>query len=227
MRKKTDKHAGFTLTCPPKPWRRRKPLRRQAGAAFTLIELLVVIAIIGLLTAILVPTITGALNSAKRARALSQIQDLDGALKRYFAEYGKMPVPVGGNGGDDKLFTGADQAAVIEILINSPYRTDTNANPRQIVFLDLDPASFNDANGDPLKTIVEMLDALHNDHIPYKDPWGDSYEDDGHDYGILMDLNFDEKITGTTGGFADIRAKVAVFSIGEKEDIENPPFKTW
>ena len=49
---------------------------------FTLIELLVVIAIIGILAVIIIPSIRGALKSAKKARTMSQIQDLDGALKR-------------------------------------------------------------------------------------------------------------------------------------------------
>ena len=78
-----------------------------------MIELLVVITIIGMLSAILIPSILGALKSAKRARALGQIRDLDGAVKRYFAEYGRMPVPAGQNGGADKVFTGAEQAQVV------------------------------------------------------------------------------------------------------------------
>ena len=197
----------------------RTIIYRKRG--FTLIELLVVIAIIGMLASILIPSIAGAFRSAKRARALSQIHDLDGAVKRYFAEYGKMPVPAGDNGGADKLYTGADQAKVIEILINSPKRADTNQNPKKIVFLDLDPGSFMNAAGRPVKS-VEDMQVLLKGGTPYKDPWG-------NDYGILMDLNFDEKISGTAGGFPDIRAKAAVYSLGEKgeEDKANPPFKTW
>lgn len=195
--------------------RRLAPL--QAG--FTLIELLVVITVIGILASILIPSIRGALKSAKRARAMSQIRDLDGAVKRYFAEYNRMPVPAGMMGQADKLFTGSDQAKVVEILINSPKRVDTNQNPRQIVFLDLDPASFSDGNGKPLKSVEDMQNQLASG-TPYKDPWG-------KDYGILMDLNFDEKIAGTSGGFPDIRAKVAVYSGGEEGKVDDPPYKTW
>jgi prepilin-type N-terminal cleavage/methylation domain-containing protein len=175
-------------------------------AGFTLIELLVVITIIGLLAAVLIPAINGAIKSAKKARAMGQIRDLDGAVKRYFAEYGKMPVLAGENGKPDKLYTGAEQGAVLEILIN----VTSNLNAKGIVFLDLDPASFG------VKTTAEMLVELKKG---YKDPWGG-------DYGILMDLNFDEKIS-PLGGFPEIRAKSAVYSGGEKLDVANPPYKTW
>lgn len=174
-----------------------------------MIELLVVITIIGMLSAILIPSILGALKSAKRARAMGQVRDLDGAVKRFFAEYGRMPVPAGQNGGMDRLYTGAEQAQVIEILINNSL--DATLNPRQLTFLDLDPASFG------VKTMVDMQAALRGG-APYRDPWGG-------DYGILMDLDFDDKITGTAYG--DIRAKVGVYSGGEATNSVTPPYKTW
>ena len=187
--------------------------RKIGSRGFTLIELLVVIVIIGLLAAILIPSVAGALKGAKKARAMSQIRDLDGAIKRYFAEYGKMPAPKDRtgleslNGSTDKLFTGKDQAMVIEVLLN----LNTNHNAKQIAFLDLDPSSFG------VKSVTEMQAALAAG-TPYKDPWGG-------EYGILMDLNFDDKITGTTYG--DIRAKSAVFSGGEATNAAAPPYKTW
>ena len=188
-----------------------KPMRRahDRSRGFTLIELLVVISIIGLLAAILVPAIVGAVNSAKHSRAMRQVSDLDGAIKRYLAEYGKMPAPAGDIGGPDKLYEGAEQAAIVEILMNNS--ENPKLNPRGIVFLDLDPNAFG------VKTIEEMKGLLRSG-APYKDPWG-------RDYGILLDLNFDEKID--VGGVADgIRAKVGVYSLGpDKKNftMENTP----
>jgi len=119
-----------------------------------------------------------------------------------------MPVPSGDNGGGDQIYIDAAQGAVVEILINETL--DPDANPKEIVFLDLDPASFG------VKSRAEMLVKLNASG--YQDPWGGSY-------GILMDLDFDEKITGTAYG--DLRMKVAVYSGGEEKDILNPPHKTW
>lgn len=217
MIERTRSSRGFTLierlACPPKPWRRR------ARQGFTLIELLVVIAIIGGLAAILIPSLAGALRSAKRARALSQITALEGAIKGFIGEYGIPPLPQGVNIGDaDQEFTGDAQAQIIQILCNWD---DANwpggkRNKREIVFLDLDPKSFD------VSSVSDMKDALIANG--YRDPWENPY-------GILLDLNLDDRIVGLYGGTADnpIRAKVGVYSLGEKgeADADNPRYKTW
>ena len=196
---------------------------------FTLIELLVVIAIIGLLSLVMFTSLKGAMNAAKNARTMSQMQALDGAIKRYYAEYNKMPAPGPGfNGNKDMektVFTGADQAKIIEILINSPNVSDPNANPRKIVFLDLDPKSFH------VSTQDEVYNDLKNGKS-YKDPWWDPNQtpasSPNHSYGILMDFNFNGIIEGAAG-YGDIRAPVAVYSRGnpDKTYKTDPAFKTW
>ncbi|MDD2239667.1 MAG: prepilin-type N-terminal cleavage/methylation domain-containing protein [Kiritimatiellae bacterium] len=187
--------------------------KSRISSGFTLIELLVVIVVIGLLAAIIIPSLTASLRAAKRARALSQIQDLDGAIKRFIAEYGIPPRPKGVAIGDaDMSLTVDQQAQVIQILMNLDDWPGEKRNTKQMVFLALDPASFD------VNTAVEMQAALLSGGYP--DPWGTPY-------GILLDMNMDDRIVGT--GFPDIRGKVGVFSYGEDEDVpvDDPPYKTW
>jgi type II secretion system protein G len=59
--------------------------------AFTLVELLVVIGIIGMITAIAVPTIFGAITSARNAKTKAEVDMLHMALMNYKNEYGSFP----------------------------------------------------------------------------------------------------------------------------------------
>lgn len=195
---------------------------------FTLIELLVVIVIIGLLAAIIIPSIKGALRSAKNAKAMSQITALDGAIKRFYAEHGKMPTPmnVGFNASEDGVYhtgdEGLEQSQIVRVLLNMDDDWgDKERNTKQMSFLDLDPRSVLDQFGDPCQTDVEMRAALTAGQ-PVLDPWGTPY-------GILMDLNMNDKIQISGYGNGEIRAKVGVFSLGDtnKTYEVNPPFKTW
>jgi general secretion pathway protein G len=56
-------------------------------SGFTLIEMLVVIAIIALLAAILVPTVNGALEKAKRAQCASSLRQVGIAIMTYTTEH--------------------------------------------------------------------------------------------------------------------------------------------
>ncbi len=204
-------------------------MKRQngSGRGFTLIELLVVIAIIGLLSAIIVPSINGAMKSAKRARALKQMTELDGAIKRFFTEYGRMPMPQNKTYADyidkdDLACTPEEATQIVQILINFD-DWPVKQNTRQIVFLELDPASFkNPIDGKPCKTEAEMKTALLANG--YQDPWGNPY-------GILLDETLDDKIIVSPYGTPEnpVRAKVGIYSWGETGDTGalSPPYKTW
>jgi type IV pilus assembly protein PilA len=59
----------------------------QKLRGFTLIELLTVIAIIGILSAILLPILAGAVNSAKKVKARTEIASLMTAIEAYDSAY--------------------------------------------------------------------------------------------------------------------------------------------
>lgn len=62
-------------------------MKMQRVHAFTLIELLVVMSIISLLTALLLPSLASARQSAQTAQCLSQIRSLGSAIDQYATEF--------------------------------------------------------------------------------------------------------------------------------------------
>ena len=184
--------------------RSRTGCRKQG---FTLIELLVVIGIIGLLAAIIVPALNGALRTATKARAMQMCKDLQGACQRYFSEYNRMPVPKGVKHGQDDAKYADDNFEVIDILILSDDLKETDlpvTNPRSIRFLDMDAKTFETYN-----------EAKENGLL---DPWDNPYE-------IFLDMNFDDVIDLDA---LEIQAKVGVRSFGPdgKEDTKDD-IRTW
>jgi len=61
---------------------------------FTLIELLVVLAIIGILTAILLPAISGARDEAKKTQVRAHIKQIEVACKAYVSEFGTSVIAI-------------------------------------------------------------------------------------------------------------------------------------
>jgi general secretion pathway protein G len=65
--------------------------RRGYSAGFTLIEIMVVILILGLLATIVVQSLRGATDKAKRTKAQADISELKTALDRYYLDSGSYP----------------------------------------------------------------------------------------------------------------------------------------
>jgi len=104
------------------------PARSRAEwQGFTLIELLVVISIIAVLAALAFPAVNGAMDSARKARAKSDVAQIATAVVAYETEYGRLPV----TGTNDTVTTNVS-TSFVNILIGA----DTAVNPRNIVFLE-------------------------------------------------------------------------------------------
>jgi len=69
--------------------RLNKQLRDERG--FTLIEMLVVIAIIGILAAIAIPSLSGATQKSKVAKAQADLRTLESAITMYYVEENTYP----------------------------------------------------------------------------------------------------------------------------------------
>ena len=147
--------------------------RSRATRAFTLIELLTVIAIIGILAAILIPTVGKVRESARKAKVRTQLNQWSVAIETFRSEYGYYPdftTQTGSkvNGGS---FSATFSAAHFfhDVLGGrrrdgsqpaTPVATDpvgTNHNRKRIVFTTFGPEEVN--------TGGKIIDAFGNEDI--------------------------------------------------------------
>ena len=68
-----------------------RPENARVRRGFTLVELLIVIGIIGLLMALLVPTVTSSLRKARRTRVQLELNGIATALDAYKSDFGDYP----------------------------------------------------------------------------------------------------------------------------------------
>ncbi len=130
----------------------------KRNEAFTLVELLVVIAIIGILMSLLFPAVQGALGAARKATAQRFATEIANAVVLYETEYGRLP---------------PEETTVSGDLLDALMGTETNNNPRKVVFLSAD--NFKNNRG-----------GVTNDQ--FLDPWGGVFQ-------IAMDTGYSNSIS--------------------------------
>ncbi len=118
--------------------------RSNQRSAFTLVELLVVIVIIGILIALLVPTIGSAIARAKVAAMGLEVSNLAKAVESYKMEMGEYPPDFAGlDGTQAKPEVGTDYYVVRNHLARKyRFRNATAAPPAgdNVTLVNLDPA---------------------------------------------------------------------------------------
>ena len=171
---------------------------KASRRGFTLIEVLVVIAIIGILVGLLLPALSAARRFAYRVKAKSEVKNLEGAWKQYYAEYHKWP-----------SWAKEDEAVCIrggvaELLQGAYDATDNKKEMRFFQFTKL--ASF---------FITTPLN-----------PWGNVAESPIPDnvlYYVKFDINYDNKISGTGDPNdppeTDMRREVIVWTENPKQPV--------
>jgi len=159
--------------------------KTKISAAFTLIELLVVISIVVILAALSFPALNGALDSAKKTQAKSNVVQIAGAVSAYELEYGKLPLLTSSSSSSDS--TGDVGTFLTEILGGASGNAN---NSRTITFLEM--SSYKKGKGGT------------NSSGDYLDPWGSAYK-------IVLDHSYDNSITAGTNG-QTLRKKVGVWN---------------
>jgi prepilin-type N-terminal cleavage/methylation domain-containing protein len=174
---------------------RLSTLAPRRSTAFTLIELLVVISIIAILAGLAFPAVNGALNSARKAQARNDVQQIVAAVKAFQAEYGKFPtddINTSDNDVADHYYD--SNSAIMKALLA---KNDT-LNPKKIVFLDA-------------KESGKGRGGIRLQDDEFIDPWGKSYI-------IKLDTNYN----GKTEYYGDRYTTVIVFSTGPNGTPDNP-----
>ncbi len=116
----------------------------RSARAFTLVELLVVMAVIGLLAALTFPAVQGARIAMLRARAKSELMQLETAIERYKDKLGHYPP-------DCRLGGNPDPYAVNQLYYELLGTTNVSTPPARPFYVTLDGSARID--GDSLPAI--------------------------------------------------------------------------
>lgn len=204
----------------PRPDSRRR-------AAFTIIELLTVIAVIGILAAILIPTVSSVRRSAAKAKTKVQFSQWAAAIEAFRSEYGYYPqfdasnkVNGGASSTGDHLFHDILAGRRRDFSPLASGSTAANQNRKRIAFYAFGEGEFTGTDA----AIANVL----------QDASGNT------DIAVLVDRNLDGRIDssdytsfpavgGITPSVADIppdglRLQVAFYAPMPDADSSNPAF---
>jgi prepilin-type N-terminal cleavage/methylation domain-containing protein len=191
-----------------------KPIR-TGPVGFTLVEILVVVTIIGLLAALAVPTVGGAINSARKSKAMTMAHQIRVALVQFNTEYGFFLTNVGGF--NDRGIGSTDGGLAL-VLTGSTNSAATNWNPRAIAFLEV-PAEFTmNGRGD-----------VTNDGIVTPKNLFSRGPDKGRQlrFNVSVDHNYDGRVDVTNNSqITNIPGTVAVWIV-DPSDTKNKTSGTW
>ncbi|MCF3651943.1 type II secretion system protein [Synoicihabitans lomoniglobus] len=189
--------------------------RRSPSAAFTLIELLTVIAILGILAAIIIPTVSSARNAAHRAKTKAQFSQWAAAMELFRQEYGFYPdIAVAGKVDPDRFASELTGRSLTGAAV-----TGSTANRKGLSFyalsaddLDVDGTHLVDAFGN--SDIGVRIDTNRDGIINASDT-GSWVSVVGAD-GVFSPMAADEAIP-TSG----VRARVVFYSAGQGRDAND------
>jgi prepilin-type N-terminal cleavage/methylation domain-containing protein len=151
-----------------------------ASRAFTLIELLVVISIIAVLMGVLFPVFGQVRESANKTRAKNDALQLVTAVRNYYSEYGRYPLPASAADADFPYGPGGTKNGDLLDELRGINSSSDSINPRGIRFLEVADAKSSSA---PKGGIVPSGTSKGN----WVDPWGTQYA-------IVIDGNYNNEI---------------------------------
>ncbi|HEY3899496.1 MAG TPA: prepilin-type N-terminal cleavage/methylation domain-containing protein [Chthoniobacter sp.] len=209
-----------------------RPQPRSASAGFTLVELLTVIAIIAILMGLLFPAINIAREQARKTQAKTDCAQITAAVKAYYSEYGKYPLPttVTTQGNPQDIIFGQSQGSSVgsgfsnqqlfDILRNidstgaTPPGQPNQYNPRAIVFFDGKTAT--DPTNPRGGFVPSNATGSGLQGGAYMDPWGTEYF-------ISVDADYNNQLTNLP--YTDFQSTnapytgVGIFSLGKDQKL--------
>lgn len=182
---------------------------RSEYEGFTLIELLVVISIIAVLAGLLFPAMGAVRTMARKTSAKNDVTQIVNAVKMFYTEYGRYPLPAG-----EGTFTDGNGTLLEVLRMPSGASNDAiDLNPRRIRFLEVGKAknSRNGLDGD--SATADWLD-----------PWGESYL-------VFISTAYNGRVTASglprakdgTALNAELETEVAAASMGPPKSDGTKP----